>query len=597
MQLVMKFGLFLVLSFTVTVSFAQETPYLEKIVSLKNGTFTYAELFRQFSDQTGVVFSYTNFDDQKKVTTKAVKQPLRIALNAIFNNSGCTYKVKGKYLIISCKTPPKNKPESTPTASTTNSNVVLNGYIYDAEDSTQVGETSVYLRQNKQSAVTNEYGYFNMSFPKTSDVLSISVAKENYEDTTVVILSKQQTTIVIYLQPKSEPVAIVVNDSLTVELSVDTVSMARTEDSLDIFDRFWKRFEKDRVNLRNISDTLFTDFAFSFVPPLSTNHLLAVNTVNKYSFNLLVGTSRGIDVLEIGGLVNIDVGNVKSVQIAGITNLVSGKVSGVQVGGIANLVADTVTGVQVGGISNINGELMEGVQVAGIFNRSKNVYGTQVAGIANYTDTVIGGQIAGISNVAHTVNGFQLSGIVNKAVNVNGSQLGLINLSTSITGVPVGLFSYVKTGYHKLEVAGDENFIGTLSFRSGVDKFHNIFFAGVQVSDHPNLWTYGYGVGTAARFGNSRWYFNADFTAQHLHLSGHDYQYNMLTKGFVGFECRFTPKIGLAFGPTLNWYNTENTIGSDLVWNSIQQHTILDDVGANFTNKLWVGGKVALRFF
>jgi hypothetical protein len=593
MQSIVKFGLLIFLSLAFSFSFAQEKPYLEKTVILKTGTFTFSELFRLLSDQTGVVFSYTGFDDQKKVSVKASKQPLRIVLNNIFNESGCSYKMKGKYVIITCKTPPKNKPENAPTASS--SNVVLNGYIYNAEDSTQISESSVYLKQSKQSAVTNEYGYFNMSFPKTSDVLSISVAKENFEDTTVVILSKERTTIVIYLQPKSAPIEIVVNDSISI-VSKDSTA-AEATDTLDLFDRFWARFERDRANLRNISDTLFTDFAVSFVPPLSTNHLLAVNTVNKYSLNILVGTSRGIDVAEVGGLVNIDYGNVKSFQVAGITNLVSGKVTGVQIGGIANLVADTVSGVQVGGISNINAELMEGVQVAGIFNRSKNTYGTQVAGIANSSDTVVGGQIAGISNLAHTVNGFQLSGIVNRAVNINGSQLGLINLSTSITGVPVGLFSYVRTGYHKLEIAGDENLIGTLSFRTGVDKFHNIFLAGLQVSENPKLWTYGYGVGTAAKFGNSRWYFNADFTAQHLHLSGHDYQYNMLAKGFLGFEYRFTPHFGIAFGPTLNWYNTENWSGSDLVWNSIQQHTILDDVGANFTNKLWIGGKVALRFF
>lgn len=596
MQSVIGFRLSVLFCVLFSFARAEETPYLEKTVQLKSGTFTYEELFRQLSDQTGVVFSYTGFDDQRKITVKAAKQPLRVALNTLFNEGDCSYKMKGKYVIVTCKAKPKPKTEN-PVAD--NSNVILNGYIYSADDSSQVAETSVYLRQNKQSAVTNEYGYFNMSFPKTADVLSISVAKENYRDTTVVILSKQRTTIVIFLEPESAPLSIAVNDSLVVNLNVDTlpaIESAPVNDTSGLFAGFWKRFNIERPNMRNISDTLFTDFAFSFVPPLSTNHLLAVNTVNKYSLNLLVGYSRGIDVLEIGGLVNVDAGNVKSVQIAGITNLVSGKVTGVQIGGIANLVADTVEAVQVAGITNINDAHFEGVQVGGIFNRSRTVYGTQIAGIANSADTVLGGQIAGIVNTAYNVNGFQLSGIANRAVHVNGSQLGFINVATSITGVPVGFLSYVHTGYHKIEVASDENFIGTLSFRTGVDRFHNIFLAGLQVTEHPNLWTYGYGVGTAQRFGASKWYFDWDITAQHLHPSGHDYRYNLLAKTFIGLEYRFGNHFAIAAGPTFNWYNTESWTTTDPVWESIRQHTVLDEDTGNFSNKLWVGGKVALRF-
>jgi len=594
MQSIIRIVFLLVFSLSATISRAQETPYLEKSVTLKSGTYTYEELFRQLSNQTGVVFSYTSFDDKRKTTVKASKQPLRIVLNEMFNDGNCTYKMKGKYVIITCKTPPKPKPDNSVASA---SNVIVNGYIYDAEDSTQVAESSVYLRQNKQSAVTNEYGYFNLSFPKTGDVLSISVAKENYEDTTVVILSKQRNTIVIYLQPKAYPVTIVVDDTLEVIVPQDTIDTSEPViDSMNLFDRFWKRFNEERANLRNISDTLFTEVAFSFVPPLSTNHLLAVNTVNKYSFNVIMGYSRGIDVMEIGGILNVDAGNVKSFQLAGIANLVAGKVSGVQVAGIANLVSDTVEAFQLGGITNLNDSHFEGVQLAGIFNRSESVWGTQIAGIGNRAQTITGGQIAGIANSSNDVLGFQLAGIANRAGHITGSQIGLFNVSRSTTGVPVGLMSVVKTGYHKLELASDENFIGTLSFRTGVDRFHNIFIGGVQIDENPSLWTYGYGAGTALRL-SKRFYFDMDVTGQHLHLSGHDYNYNLFAKAFVGLEVRLGRKFAVAAGPTLNWYNTETVIGADPIWSQIQQHTLVDEVTGNFSNKLWLGGKVALRFF
>lgn len=604
-----------------------QTPYLEKDVTIRSGNYSYEELFKQISNQTGVVFSYTGFDDKQRASVKFDKQPLRIVLNTLLTNGNWGYKLKGKYVIVNCKSVSKPKADNP---SVNNSNLVLNGYILNANDSSEVVESSVYLPQSKQSALTNEYGYFNMSFPKTTDVLSISVAKEHFKDTTVVIFSKQQNTLVIYLQPKSAPMSVTM-DSIRVTLSIDSIKPSETPvtDTTPYVNPFWKRFREHRANLRNISDTLFTNVSFSLVPPISTNRLLSVNTVNKFSFNLLVGSSKGIDVFELGGLVNFDYGNVKYVQIGGLANLVSGTSSGVQLAGlvntvandvngvqvaglvnldggkvqhvqlagIANVVRDTVTGVQVAGITNLNKSYTKGIQAAGIYNQTKNIQGIQVAGIANLGDTVSGSQIAGLVNTGRVINGFQLSGLLNLAGKVNGSQLGFLNIADSITGVPVGFLSFVKTGYHKVELGCDENLLGTLSFRTGVNAFHNILIGGVQISKGRSLWTVGYGVGSALRLGR-KWYLNLDLTAQHLYLNNTDFTYNMLTKGFVGIEYRFGKNFSVALGPTINWYSSESTAPeTDPVWSRIKQRVISSSVSSSFANQLWIGGKLALRFF
>ncbi len=606
-----------------------QTPYLEKSVTIRSGTYLYEELFRQISNQTGVVFSYTGFDDKQRASVKFDKQPLRIVLNTLFDNENYSWKLKGKYVIVNGKPVPKPKPDN---AAADKSNVILNGYILNAEDSTEIVESSVYLRQNKQSALTNEYGYFNLSFPKTADVLSISVAKEDFKDTTVVIVSRQRNTLVIYLKPKSAPVSVMVNDSIRLTLSIDTVVKpveTLVEDTIPDGNPFWRKFGKHRANLRNISDTLFTNVAFSFVPPVSTNRLLSVNTVNKFSFNILVGSSKGIDVMELGGLVNLDYGNVKYVQIGGLANLVSGtstgfqaaglinivakdvsgfqvaglvnldrgKVNFAQVAGIANVVKDTVTAVQIGGIANWNDSYTQGVQIAGIYNQAGKVLGTQIAGLVNITDTITGTQIAGLVNVGRVVNGFQISGLFNRGGKVNGSQFGFINVANSITGVPVGFLSFVKRGYHKAEIACDENLLGTLSFRTGVDAFHNILIGGIQMSGGRSLWTFGYGLGSAIRLGR-KWYLDLDLTAQQLYLNNSDFTYNMLTKGFVGIEYRFGKNFSMAAGPTLNWYSSENTDPAlDPIWSRIKQRTISNSVNGSFANQLWIGAKLALRFF
>ena len=622
-----------------------QTPYLEKEVSIRSGTYLYEELFRQISNQTGVVFSYTGFDNKQRISVKFDKQPLRIVLNTLFDRDGyCSYKLKGKYVIINCKSVPKPKPD-TPSAN--KSTVIVNGYILNAEDSSEVVESSVYLRQTKQSAVTNEYGYFNLSFPKTADIISISVAKEDFKDTTVVIVSKQQNTLIIYLQPKSPPVSVMVNDSLRVTFSIDSVKPITppVADTTPYVSPFWKRFRESRANLRNISDTLFTNLSFSLFPPISTNRLLSVNTVNKFSFNVLVGSSKGISGFELGGLVNVDYGNVKYAQIGGLANLVSGaftgaqvaglvntvakdmhgvqvaglvnsvakdvngvqvaglvnldrgKVNYVQVAGIVNLVKDTVTAVQVGGIANLNGSYTKGFQLAGIYNQSKNVFGGQLAGIANYGDTVSGGQIAGLVNSARVINGVQISGLVNRARKVNGAQLGFLNFTDSINGIPIGFLSFVKKGYHKVELATDENLLTTLSFRTGVNVFHNMLIGGMQISGGRPLWTFGYGLGSAIRLGK-KWYLNMDLSLQRLYLNNTDFTFNMLTKSFLGIEYRFGKNFSIAVGPTINWYNSEIADPElDPVWNRINQRTASSAVEGGFANQLWIGGKLALRFF
>ncbi|WP_186280029.1 hypothetical protein [Fluviicola chungangensis] len=606
-----------------------QTPYMEKTVTIRSGTYTYEELFKQISNQTGVVFSYTGFDDNLHISVKFDKQPLRVVLNTLFDQGNCSWKLKGKYVILNCKPASKPQPEQ---AEVNKPDAVVNGYILNAEDSSEVVESSVYLRQSKQSALTNEYGYFNLSFPKTADVLSISVAKENFRDTTVVIFSRKHTTLVIYLQPKSAPVSLLTDDSVrvTLTLSVDSVKPdeARVQDTTPFVSPFWKRFRQHRANLRNISDTLFTNVSFSLFPPLSTNRLLSVNTVNKFSFNLLVGSSKGIDVFELGGLVNVDYGNVKyaqigglmnlvsgtssgvqlaglvnsvakdvhGVQVAGLVNLAGGKVDYVQVAGIANVVRDTVTGIQVGGIANLNRSCTNGVQLAGIYNQGKKVSGIQLAGIANACDTLSGIQLSGLVNVGNVIDGFQLSGLLNKAGHVTGSQLGFINVADSITGVPVGFLSIVKSGYHKVELAADENLLTTLSFRTGVDAFHNILIGGVQLDKGPALWTLGYGVGSAIRLGR-KLYLDLDLTTQSLYVNNSDYTYNMLTKGFVGIEYRVGKNFSIAAGPTLNWYSSESKPETDPVWSKISRRTLSHSVNGNYSNQLWIGAKLALRFF
>lgn len=688
---------------------AQKTPYLERLVTVKAYNQTLAEVFKSISSQADVVFSYTNFNDQQKVTANHYRKPLRAVLNDLLKETNCTYKMKDKYVILSCSDKVKTVPESI---------IHLTGYIYNAKDSSRVENASIYVRENRHSATSSKYGYFSMSYPKAGNRNAVSVARENFRDTTLTLAAKSKQEIHVYLQPSPssgeifasiKPVepAVIPVDIPEIAAPTDTIQeapsavsswRAKTDSTFQSMllsgFNFWNKLKSRNTSLRNISDTLFTTVSFSLIPSVSTNRLLSINTVNKLSFNLLAGQSKGVDIFELGVLLNIDNGDVRYGQIAGLSNVVSGNVLGGQVAGlvnynsqdmtggqvagltnivkgnvkygqvagISNIVKGDVTGMQVGGLVNVNngntlglqaagivnidrgdarylqiggiGNIVngkftglqaaglfnsasyraDGLQVTGISNNAGYFNGLQVAGISNHVKYKLNGmQIAGISNYADTVNGIQLSGFfnnsgttrgmqiagfMNRTRELKGVQLSFLNFSNTASGVPIGFFSYVHKGYHKIELGADELMFGTIAFRSGVNAFHNIFLAGISLEKPNNLWTYGYGLGSAFRM-SEKWYLNLDVTAQQfMPVKGSSLDAHCLGKGFFGVEFSPFRKFSLAMGPTYNVFvsDTGSPDYTSMQDNIVPAYHFLDETYGNINVKMWVGGKICLRF-
>lgn len=591
--------------------------YLDRSVTIKAGTYTYQSLFKIISAQTSVVFSHSKFNDLEKRTVQFIKKPLYFVLDELFKNTTYTYKIKGKYIIIHSKTNAK-----------TSEVVALNGYVFNAEDSTALKEVSIYIKQNKLLTTSNESGYFTLTFPAKSEQIVLSFAKENYSDTSVLVQVKSKDRIQVYLRDQTIRITArqieTVPDSLLASEVKDSVpQVAVQEDSIKP-QAFWERF-KD-VNFRNINDTLFNNVAFSLFPPISTNRLLSINTVNRLSFNVFSGYSKGIDLLEIGGMFNMDHGDVQFVQLAGLSNVVSGKVRGVQMAGllnyngnrttavqcaglfninryhsewaqfagIGNIIDGRYSGVQAAGVWNMNRAYSEGAQFAGVFNISPGYKGAQFAGIANVCwKNVYGAQFAGIVNTADTVHGAQVSGILNLAKCNKGLQLGFINLSDCNEGIPIGFLSFVRTGYHKLEFAYDDQRFMSLSFRTGVDRLHNI--VGFGINANRNFYQATYGLGTALSLTKKKQFLlGIDLSTGYLQgFNQAQISYNALQKCYLGLEFRPLKKVNLAIGVTAN------LLMSDVATENFQplsNKLLLDEVNGSLRYRAWLGWKVALRF-
>ena len=378
---------------------------------------------------------------------------------------------------------------------------------------------------------------------------------------------------------------------------------------------------EDEPNVQNIHDTLYQLVQASILPFIGTNQRLSGNVINDYSINFLGGYSLGTRQIELGFFVNMDRGDVSWLQVAGFGNLVGGNVFGIQAAGFSNVNGGETKAVQLAGFANTNFGESRGVQIAGFANTNLNsMNGVQVAGFSNVTlgdsrgaqiagfsnvqtGDYRGSQIAGLTNIATgKISGSQISALFNHGRRVHGTQIGLINYADSLGGVPIGLLSIVKSGYHKIELSADEVFYTNVAFRTGVRKFHTMLIAGFKPQQSLNasdtsVWTFGYGLGTARKL--TRWlYLDLDLSSQHVNKGGFTNSLSLLNKAYVGLEFQVAKKFSIATGISLNGYITRNTYSQyPELFTDYKPKIIFDEnLNHNINLKMWWGAKVALRF-
>ncbi|KEO72218.1 hypothetical protein [Anditalea andensis] len=346
-------------------------------------------------------------------------------------------------------------------------------------------------------------------------------------------------------------------------------------------------------------DTTAVTFQFSFVPFVGTNGIYSGNTVNDVSINLLGGYSAGTRAFEMAGLFNINRGNMTGVQWAGLFNQVGGQVDGVQMAGLFNSNLQDVRGVQLAGLTNFTTGSVDGIQLAGLVNFTpKKVKGVQLAGLLNFTaQDLHGTQVSGLANfVAKDVKGSQISPF-NYASKVQGFQLGLFNYADSMSGVPVGLISFVRTGYHTVELSYNEVLPLNVALRTGKREFYNILFAGMRPEINEEVtWAFGYGIGTSPRLG-SRLFLNIEASSEQLNR-GNVEALNLVNRLFVGVDFQLAHKMALFAGPTFNFRVFDHSFTDHPgLFTMIQpqihrEKTHVDDL----SSQLWWGFRAGIRF-
>lgn len=403
------------------------------------------------------------------------------------------------------------------------------------------------------------------------------------------------------------------------------------------------------------SDSLYRKIQVSFVPYVGTNGFMTNDVICDISLNILAGSVKEVRSFEIGSLLNIVRGNAGKCQLSGIGNLVGGtsygfqgagtfnlaqKLQGVQVAGTLNF-AGEASGVQISGLINhatkgkciqiagivnnaseasvfqISGLVnntpnVENFQIAGLINNASKAGQFQIAGLVNNTAGETGFQISGLVNNASKIKSFQIAGLVNNSEEVTGTQvsglvnrtkilkgvqIGFLNITDSCVGIPIGVISLVKNGYHKIEISADEMFYSNIAFRSGIKQFHSIIMAGIKPDNFtPALWTYGCGAGSSFSL-NGKTLFDIDAVFQHI-IKEDNIGNNYLYKLSIGIDRQLWAKTSFYVGATYNFLvtDTKQNHYADKYSSIAPYHFTDKTYGGGFNLKTWAGFKVGLRF-
>ncbi|MGL4599689.1 MAG: hypothetical protein ACRCYO_19340 [Bacteroidia bacterium] len=482
--MLLRICIFLFCFFNLSVAAQTGTPPTERLVSIDCMNRLATEVLIDLSRQANFYWSYDSrlVDPKKLVTLHEKNITVRRAIALIFDGK-ISCRSKGNHCILSATPEPLADDVASPPRKLT---YTVGGYVTDVETGNRIPYTTVYDSISLHSALSDEWGYYQLELNASRTPVKLKASRLNYFDTSFVVVPSSNKTMDIQL--RVIPARTITSNGIR-PLPSDTGFAFQRIDSAQVVDYKKSRRGLDRfpwvdsiagfeqaMRARNLKESLQQGGQVSFLPFVSTNGRFCGSVVNKFSLNIVAGYAGGVDGFELGGGVNIVRGDVRGGQLAGGVNLVGGDVRGAQVAGLLNLNVGTLRGVQLSGGANINMDSLRGIQVAGGSNfnfgsmygiqvaggsnfvkqdmdglqvsATANVtFGTvnkvQVAGWGNYAQAVRGVQAAGTMNVAREMMyGVQVSGFLNRAGHVRGFQVsGFINsCRDTVTGTQIAAF-------------------------------------------------------------------------------------------------------------------------------------------------------------
>lgn len=533
---------------------------LNRNISISVTHMRLADLLNAIGKKGGFYFSYNSdmIKSDSLVTVSADGQKISALLDELFKGN-VDYKESAGYIVL--RPAPYRLALIPDNVAGPEQTFFISGYVVDDQTGAKIPYASVYEKQQLVSTLTNEKGFFKLKV-KTDGVVTLTVSKELYRDTSVNFLSK-----------------------VTVSLKNQTYTYSDGATSGKV-EKTWlgRMFISSRQKIQSINLAGFVatvPVQTSLVPGLSSRGMMSGQVINKFSLNALGGYTAGVNGLEVAGVFNINKQDVKYVQAAGLFNVVGGNLRGLQAAGASNSVFGKVNGLQAAGLYNLVKDSLTGAQVAGLFNYvKKDSKGFMAAGLVNIT--------------GNEMHGFQVAGVLNKARVMKGLSVGLVNIADTLDGYAIGLVNISRNGLQQVQVYSNEITTVNFAFKTGNPKLYSILSAGVNMTDRDKFYTYGLGIGHDFIF-NKRISVAAETSVSTLQSGKwkNSYTVNRIST-LLNIKC--SPKFGIFLGPSLNLFYDDGN--SDVL--SEEEQVTRNKPGLfswGHGNRGWIGWSAGITLF
>lgn len=493
------------------------------------------QLFDEITQKEGIYFSYNSnlLNVDSTLNINKYVGPVEEYMSNILG-SKYFFKESGKHLIITYG--PLRMGADIDWVTNQKKNGMIIGVIRDIRTNKSLANASVYDRLTFQSAtLSNQDGYFELNLKYPEKTVSITLSKENYKDTTI--------TLILPIEIK------------TGKEKSETGYYGFSEKGNSLYDSFFgSMFTNSRQQLQSMNlggFFAYSPFQVSLTPGLSTHGFINSQVVNKFSLNIIGGSTAGVRGFEMAGIFNVNQYHVNGTQVAGVLNVVGGNVKGLQMAGVGNIALRNSSAVQIAGVWN-NTDTLKGLQIAGITNIAKTGSGSQIAGALNISKDEISNQITGGVNIAKKVKGIQLA--------------GLLNIADS-SDYPIAVFNFIKNGRKLAAVQIDESTFLSANFSSGGRVLYSNLGIGTFLDNSDSNGKYGleFGLGgniilkpnfSLSAEINQRHFFNNDFKSL-------DYSRTSLR---IIPSYIVAQKLHFFIAPSFNYSEVENPNSKSRVW-------------------------------
>lgn len=635
--------------FCLTTTHVYAQSLLDRRISIDVTNQRLSDVLKLISSKGDFYFSYNSsiITRDSLISFSVANRSVKQVLDQLCSNQ-YQWQQNNNYIIL------RKAPVAAPVLVTSQTPSVeklytVTGYVLNGETGEKVENVTVYEKQRLVSTMSDDKGFFKIKLKSRYSTASLTISREMFEDTTVIIQPKydQQVTIVMTPVVPSDPVVTIspieneLPDTIIVKLPNDTfTTRSLAKEEIQVEKTRWGKFLLSaKQNIQSINLKKFIadrPFQVSLTPGLSTHSKLSAQVVNSFSINVVGGYTAGVSGIELGGAFNINKTDVKYIQAAGLLNITGGSVTGVQLAGLHNHVLKNVTGLQASGFSNFVKGNVTGVQMASIHNHVSgsftglqasnfsnfvkgkligvqlsnihnvcydSVFGMQAASIVNFAHKKVSGvQLAGIGNFSNReLNGVQISSIFNYAKKLRGLQIGLINVSDTSAGYSIGLINIVFKGYHKIVLSTNEVLKFNAAFKTGNSKLYSILLVGYGSAVHgwggedtSKTISFGYGLGHEFAIGK-RFSINPEFTSQYLYPGNWD-NANVMNKLHLQFNLKLGKYVSLFAGPSFTIYYAKKEKGLNVLQPPLPSSYHTFDLWGNDV-KAWFGWNAGISFF